>query len=421
MRYREACIVLLAWLACGPIALADGPDEARAREQFAAGTQHFQSEDYDAALAAFRAAVASGLSGPAVHYNIGVSAWRLGRLDEAETAFRIVAGYPAMTAIASYNLGLVALRRGRDDAARDWFTAALAGDDDTIRRLAAAQLEALEPAPPPVEAAPRPVVFLSGRAGYDDNIVLVADGEVLGVSNTGSSVMEVQVAGLVPLPAGIRLAGSAFFLRYPQLGEFDQAGGRVGLLARRDLGTWQGEIGVEYELNHLDGRRFEDRIALSASASRSLNSDWDLRLRLRHEDIDGRPPYDSLTGDRQELAARLRRQAVGWELRIDYRYERNDRAAPELSPDRHTLEAEWELGLRDGIRALLGAGWRHGSYPSSAGGWTERLGLVSIGARGPLAGAWTWTASYDWTDNDATDLLFDYRRHRVMVGVEALF
>lgn len=421
MRYRDACIVLLAWLGCGPVVLAGGPDEASARDQFAAGTQHFQAQDYDAALAAFRAAVASGLSGPAVHYNIGVSAWQLGRLDEAEAAFRIVAAYPAMATVARYNLGLVALRRGHDDAARDWFEAAHAGDDDAIRRLAAAQLEALEPAPPSVEAAPRPVVFLSTRAGYDDNVVLAADGEILGVSDTGSSVVEAQLAGLVPLAAGIRLAGSAFMLRYPQLGEFDQAGGRVGLLARRGLGEWQGEIGVEYEFNRLDGRHFEDRIGLSATAYRSLPSDWDLRLRVRHEDIDGRPPYASLSGDRQELAVRLRRQTAGQELRVGYRYEHNDRAGAELSPDRHTLEAEWELDLRDGIRAVLGTAWRHSRYAPATGGWTERRSFVSAGVRGTLAGAWTWTAGYEWTDNDSADAWFDYRRQRLMVGVEALF
>lgn len=413
--------MLLAWLGCAAVMAADAPDETHAREHFAAGTRAFQAQDFAAALAAFQLAASSGLPGPAVHYNIGVSAYQLGRLDQAEAAFRIVAGHPAMAPAAHYNLGLVALRRGDGEAARGWFEAALAGDDDAIRRLAAAQLERLEARPPHARSAARPVLFLSTRGGYDDNVVLAADGEVLGVSGTGSSIMAAQLAGLVPLAAGIRLEGSAFVLRYPELGEFDQSGGRLGVLARRELDEWQGELGVEYELNRLDGERFEDRIGLSATGFRSLGSDWDLRLRFRHEDITGREPYAALDGDRQELAVRLRRQTAADELRLGYRYERNDRVGAEVSPDRHTLEAEWAVGFRDGIQAVLGLAWRRSSYTPAAGTWTERRSFVSAGVRGPLAGIWTWTVGYDWTDNDSADALFDYRRQRIIIGVEALF
>jgi hypothetical protein len=402
--------------------LADAPDEVRAREHFAAGAQAVQDGDFAAALEAFRAAAAAGLPGPAVHYNIGVSAWELGKLDEAEAAFLLVADYPSMAGLASYNLGLVALRRGDEAVARSWFERARASDDEAVRRLASLQLDALAPTAAPERSAVRPpIMFVTTRAGYDDNVVLVADGEVLGISDTGSSFAEVQLAGLVPLGTMLRIEGSAYVVRYPQLEEFNQSGARVGLLAERDAGAWTTEFGLDYDLNRLDGNRFEDRFGLSATAGRTLSDGWDLRFRYRFEDVTGREPYVSLSGDRQELAIRLRRRADSYGLRLGYRFETNDRASESVSPNRHTLEAEYTRDLPARLQGVLGLAWRHSSYSPAEGAWTERRSLVSAGVRGQLAGRWTWTASYDWTDNDSADPLFDYLRRRVFAGVEAVF
>jgi tetratricopeptide (TPR) repeat protein len=414
-------LLLLCFFGAGGV-LADAPDEARAREHFSAGTQAVQDGDFAAALAAFRAAAAAGLPGPAVHYNIGVSAWELGKLDEAEAAFLLVADYPSMSGLASYNLGLVALRRGDDAVARSWFERARASDDEAVRRLASVQLGALAPAAAAERSAIRPPIMLvTTRAGYDDNVVLVADGEVLGISDTGSSFAEVQLAGLVPLGASLRMEGSAYVVRYPQLEEFNQSGARAGLLAGRDIGAWTTEFGLDYDLNHLDGKRFEDRLGLSVTTVRTLSDGWDLRFRYRFEDVTGREPYVSLSGDRRELAIRLRRRADTSRLRLDYRFETNDRAGDAVSPDRHTLEAEWTHELPARLEGVLGLAWRHSSYSPAEGAWTERRSLVSAGVRGQLAGRWTWTAGYDWTDNDSADPLFDYVRRRVFAGVEALF
>jgi TolA-binding protein len=73
----------------------------------------------------------------AVHFNIGVAAYRSGDYPRAERAFREVAATPAMAALAHYNLGLVELKRGHERAARGWFEqAAQDGGDDRLRSLA---------------------------------------------------------------------------------------------------------------------------------------------------------------------------------------------------------------------------------------------------------------------------------------------
>jgi tetratricopeptide (TPR) repeat protein len=422
--HRMCCIALLLACLAGAGALpAATPNATQARAWFAAGSQAFQARDFSAALDAFRAAVEAGLSGPAVHYNIGVSAWELGRLDEAEAAFLVVAESPSMAPAAYYNLGLISQRRGNEDSARTWFERARArSDDDSLRRLAAIQLGALEPAPARIApAAPRRAIYLALQAGYDDNVALVADGEVLGVSDTGSGFAEAQFAAAPPLGAGLRLEGSAFLVRYTELGEFDQAGGQLGLIVRRAIGDWHGEAGAGLAFNQLDGDRFEDRRSVALTALRDLAEDWDLRLRYRYQDITGRGPFSSLTGDRHEASLRVRHRADSYRLRLEYRFEINDRESAVVSTDRHGIDAEWTLGPRGRIQTLLGLSWRHSRYSLAEGSQSERRGSASAGLVGPLMGRWLWTARIDWTRNSSSAEIFDYTRYRALAGVEAVF
>ena len=67
--------------------------------------RHSKPEDFSRALDLFEQCVALGMQGPAIHYNIGVAAYRSGDLARAESAFREVARTPAMAALAHYNLG----------------------------------------------------------------------------------------------------------------------------------------------------------------------------------------------------------------------------------------------------------------------------------------------------------------------------
>ncbi|MFU8822175.1 MAG: tetratricopeptide repeat protein [Gammaproteobacteria bacterium] len=426
MRRRSWSVLLLLWLAGSAVAATPSGDEAQARDHFAAGTHAYQSGDFAAALAAYRAALEAGLSEPAVHYNIGVCAWELGRLDEAEAAFLAASEHPPMAGLAYYNLGLVSQRRGDRDAARDWFERARAvSTDETLQALVAAQLAARPAGAAGATAAkaarPGPIAFAAVQAGYDDNVALVADDELLGASGLESAFLDAQFAASFPLGAALRLEAGGFLLRYADLDEFDQAGGQLALLAERKFGDWTGELGAGYTLNQLDGERFENRRSLSFGATRRLDAAWDLRLRYRYEDIDAREPFAALTGDRQEVSVRARRRGEASRLRLEYRFETNDREGDAVSPDRHQLEAEWTVGAPVGIQRVLGLGARYGSYSLAGDSESERRLFASAGLTGPLAGRWQWTVRYDWTRNDATENIFDYTRQRVFAGVEAVF
>src|SRR6185436_15202573 len=75
-------VVLIAFLA-PVIASAHTPEALR---QFEVGKQAVAAQDFASALDAFEAAAAAGMSGPAVHFNIGICAYRLGRWSRATSA-----------------------------------------------------------------------------------------------------------------------------------------------------------------------------------------------------------------------------------------------------------------------------------------------------------------------------------------------
>ena len=125
---------------------------AEASPQFEAGKQAFAAQDYAAALDDFEAAAAAGMSGPAVQFNIGVCAYRVGNWSRAESAFRETARTPAMAALAHYNLGLVALADRKNDEAARWFALAeREAGDEGLQALATQQLARL---PQPAELPP---------------------------------------------------------------------------------------------------------------------------------------------------------------------------------------------------------------------------------------------------------------------------
>ena len=401
--------------------IAGAADDARA--QFALGVASAAEGDHATALAAFLTARDAGLQGPAVHYNIGVSAWALGDLDLAERAFRETARHPAMAPLAHYNLGLVSRRRGDLVRAREWFRTALQGadGDPALQQLAADALAAL-PTPEPARVAARPAaVFLSVGAGYDDNVALLADGEVLGVSDVASPYAELQAAVAAPLPRDLTLQAGVFLVDYTDLSELDQRGAQLELMYGRRLGAWRLELGGGYSLNQLDGERFEDQRSLLAGAARALGEDWRLRVRVRYADVQGRDPFEGLTGDRIDAAVRLRRDWGPNHFHAEYRLESNDRASEALSPDRHRIDMEVRRDLAPALSGTLALGWRHSRFETEENSWTERRLTLGAALGGPIRGPWEWALRYDWTDNSSSIPEFEYGRNRFFAGVQAAF
>jgi tetratricopeptide (TPR) repeat protein len=408
---RAACALFVLTIASHAAYAAAG-DAARF---FQAGRLAFEAQNYAAALAAFEAALAAKLQGPAVNFNIGVAAYRLGRYERAEIAFLEVARTPSMAALAHYNLGLVALRRGDSDAAASWFARAEhEADDERLRALATTQLAAL-PAPP----VRNWVGYAAFNAGYDDNVALVANSNVLGVSGVDDAFAEAQLALSTPLDQPWRLDVGLVHLDYQELDQFDQivaqGGGRYFL----GIGRWRSEIAAQLAYTTLDGEGFENRRMLSLQTSTQLRAHWRLRGRYRFSDIDGMNEFTGMGGYRNEASAQLGWERAPWNVGAEYQWSESSLHDDALSATRHQLTMSVERTVDDAWTLAFEIARRHSRYQIESNGAENRTALALAATR-TLNARWRLVARYEYSDNEADLPEFNYQRTRLYAGVEAI-
>lgn len=384
--------------------------------QFRAGGSAFQAGDYAKALDAFEQALAAGMTGPAIHFNIGVAAYRVGNHARAEAAFNEVARTPAMAGLAYYNLGLVALERDDSTTAAQWFARAeQAADNTNLREMASARLGELRP---PMREAPW-FGYAAFGMGYDDNVALVSNSNVLGISDSADNFAEAQLALSTPLTDAWRVDGGLFLVDYQDLDSFDQLGANAGARYRWSHGEWTNDVGARLSYSALDGAGFENRRTLSVQASRELLPELRVRGRYGFNHIDGLNDFKGLSGRQQEVSARLDWAALtAWEVSIEYQYENDDYDDATLSAKRHqvSMDVAHEIGT-DWLVAFE-AMRRHSDYDADLNGTEERTDLALTVTR-TLTSRWRLVVRHAYTSNQADLRAFDYRGNRISAGVEA--
>ncbi|MET0986937.1 MAG: tetratricopeptide repeat protein [Steroidobacteraceae bacterium] len=386
-----------------------------AQQHFQTGRRAYEAQNFQAAFEAFDAAIAAGMAGPAIHFNVGVLAYRLGRYERAVTEFNKVAGTPSMAALAHYNLGLVELKRGRTAAARGWFARAQEeAADERLRELAAAQLGQL----PSPTVGRNWIAYGAAGLGYDDNVALVSDNDVLGVSDTADEFTEITLAVSGPLERAWRLDAGVFATLYQSLNEFDQLVAQGGAHYRFDYATWTNEALLELSHTQLDATGFENRLLVGLQGIVDISQQWRLRLRYRYTDVDGLNEFNGLDGTRHDAQARAQREWGSWQLGLQYDFESNSYSDETLSMRQHKVSVVGERGLARGWWTAVEAAQRFSDYKLSTHGNEDRF-EAGIALKKQLSPSWRLSARYDYAKNAAKLADFDYRRNRVWVGAEA--
>jgi len=384
-----------------------------ATQQFRSASAAFQAGDYQRALSAFESALAQGMSTPALHFNIGVSAFRVGNYARAETAFKEVANTPSMAGLAYYNLGLVELKRNDPAAANRWFSRVEGATEDArLRQLAAAQLGDRQ------SPARKWVGFAGFGVGHDDNVALVSNSDVLGLSGKADNFAEAHLSLSTPLGADWRLDGGAVLVDYQELDSFDQFGLQAGARYRWFFEDWVNDAGVQLAYTTLDGSGFENRRALFIQTGRDLRDDLYLRGRYRFSDIDGLNEFRGLTGRRHELSATLDWTHADWDFGFGYRFELGDYDDASLSATRHVMSVEAEYDFAIDWTLLAEASRRHSDYDSGANG-KERRTELGLALTRTLSSRWQAFVRYEYTNNDADAVEYEYTGNRITAGVEA--
>jgi Tfp pilus assembly protein PilF len=391
---------------------------AEAEALFAEATAAFDAREYSRARALFEQALAAGMDGPAIHYNIGAAAYRAGDLPRAERAFREVARTPSMAAIANYNLGLVALDRRDEREAREWFESATrdTAANHRIVELASRRLEEL----PQPTAAGRWSYYARAGAGQDDNIALRSDTIASSATGDADSFGELVVAGSYSV-GGWRIDGGASMLEYQELDDFSQSSLYLGGARGFRLDKWYLELGALGSQSSFGGEVYERTTSAGALLTRLFYGGSRLRAQVRAGAVDGQGLFAGLTGNRQELGVYYDRGWRAWYFGAHARAERNSSDDPIFATRWVQLGAETRYTASPYWGFMLGAAARRTSRPAISGdiaGWDDdRLSLQA----GVMRTLWKQAQLYLRYEHEANGSPvpgFDYERNRASASVE---
>jgi len=416
------------------------PVRAAADGELAAerGIAAFRAGDYPAALQSFLDALRAGLDTPGLHYDLGATYYRLGRYEEAEREFQALAPDPKWAPLARYNLGLSAQRAGRPQQAMEYFGEAhRTTADPNLRALAATAFERLRGAPP----SPQTSAVISLAGGYDSNATLSPDAATVGVSHQGDRFVEALAAATHRLTGNTERGwvahGGLVLRKYGDLSQFDVRGLRAGLSYETDSGRVQTSVGGYFETAYIGGDRLQQVASVDAQASWRLDAGGELRGRYQFGHIAGGGGFEYLDGRQQRLSADAGFALASALLRVGYQLELNDRRDLQqgseffsASPTRHSLFASVALRNLAGWQADARGEYRVSRYrdPNLIDGGAQgilevtrrdqRYGFALRASR-PVAAPWRVFIDYSYYRNESNLDPYDYSRHQLMAGIEA--
>jgi len=364
----------------------------------------------------------AGQQGPAVHYNIAVCQFELGRYEHALSTFEYIAeNYPNMRGLAEYNMGLAERRLGNEGEARQHFITAwdLSADDEKLRSLSAAMLEELQPEEPSNWYG-----AFALRLGHDDNVAL-RDSLGLPAGVTSESPMVDVFASLSGSPrgfAGLTLDGSVYAIAYADADDFDQSEFRIGGLYTWSPRHWWLETGAHFVYGTLGGSGFEREIALSARAVRYIDNDSSIDAQFRYDDIDEvDADFAGIAGSRQRLDLRYRRDLASHSFILRYGIETNDRLDPGVSPSRNRIHADYRFQPASGWGVEAGISYRTSDYDDLETPRTEDLTTITAALTRTVADVWLFALQYQYSDNASNDPDFSYDRNLITLGMLRTF
>lgn len=388
------------------------------------GTQAYQQGDFAGALQHFESTRRSRQSGPAVHYNIGVCEYKLGRYTDARETFTTLgAHYPKMRPLTEYNLGLVELKLNNIAAARRDFRAAyyLSEDNEKLRILSSHMLRQTESA----AVANRAWIGSFGiRAGYDDNVVLRDDLGVPAGVTTDSPMVDIfgSLQGPYRGKNRIRLDASAYVVRYLDSDDFDQSVIRLGAIYDWRGRGWNTELGLHAVYGTLGGDGFNETGSASFRVSRKLSPSTSLALRYQYDDVSAVDAvFSGIDGSKQKVDARYRWFTDELSLVLAYQIESNDRNDPSVSPQRNRIIVQYRSSPASGWGFKIGGDYRSSKFDDLVPARTENLTTLRAALTKTLPSQWQILAEYQYSKNDSTDATFSYQRNLITLGLLRVF
>jgi tetratricopeptide (TPR) repeat protein len=393
---------------------------ADASSLFADGERAFAAMNYAEALQLFMSAREAGSTGPSSYYNIGVCQYLLRDFRSAEQTFATLAAeFPAMRELAEYNRGLALRAVGETTQARIAFGRARAAADAKIAALANAQLAEIGPAE--VRDEGRWSGYLSGSAGYDDNVALIDELLLPGGSSSSPLLEALALASRNLGGSSLRFDATGYWIRYPDADEFDQTALRTALVSAHVLGQWTLAVGPTLGRSSLDGDGLEETVGADLRLQRGFGANLSFDARIVYDDIEaGDDRFAYLAGSRRQLRLAVQHAGAG-RVRVGYDVESNDRADPGVSASRQRWSVSYVRPLSSAWTTTVGLAHRTSTYDDASLPREEQLIELSFAARRELRVGWTLSGDYRWSDNDSSVEAFSYASRRASLGLSRSF
>jgi tetratricopeptide (TPR) repeat protein len=402
---------------------------------FDKGMQAFRSTDYATAAQAFEQARTEGMDVPALYYNLGVSYYRLGRLDKSEQMFLRTSHFTEMAPLAFYNLGLVKLKQNDEKEARRWFTKASdLATDPRLKDLAGTQLEKPKPAEKAWSA------FVSAGLGYDSNVTLDND-TLTSVSSQSDTFMEFFgfTRGVLSGTAndGVILKASLFGDFYRKLTDYNLVEANGGLYKTFSLGGWNNEAGGYLTTSTLGSEGYLQSANLSLATQKTFTNQFRLGMKLRLRSVRAIDShYEYVDGSTSDFSIDGRwKLDTSSQLRLTYQLEVNDREGLEtvtsftsLSPTRNRFKVDYSVPLTPEWTMKLAGEYRNSRYAEDnieSDGSTIARNDNRLRGQVELARFLNRNTSlalgYSYTDNRSNISRYDYSKNVLMANIQLLF
>lgn len=393
--------------------------DTKTNELFNKGVDAFGTGDYETALVWFTAAQEAGLDSAALHYNLGVSYFKLEKYKGAAAEFQRLLNDPGTEALARYNLGLIALRTQNQSEAQSHFQSALRlSGNDKLKELAARQLEKLEKEP---ARSTTWSGYVSLGAGRDDNVTLDIEGTV-DSSAVRDEFAELYAYGNVQLAGsqknGVQVNVRGYQLTYRDIDEFDYTNLEISPEIDRQWGGWHTSFTGNIGLVYLGGAFFERLAGSGIRGVRPLTPDLSLDLGYQFTHIAAEDDYDYLSGMSHQFSFGVRSTLFDAHSRLNYFLELNSRN-DDSYPTRHGIRINVNKDIDAFWATELLLGYRFSEYQ----GLPRKDKRLRLGVK--LSRKIPWGVKlfgkYIYTRNDSNDEQNEYENNTVVFGLERYF
>ncbi len=405
-------LAVICLLSVGSPVVAD-PDD------WSAGNQAYVEGNYELALQFFATAKNDGLDGPAVHYNLAVCNFKLGRYEESSALFQDIATkYPEMRGLAEYNLGLIARRQNDSESAIGHFLMAyrLSPSEPKLRILASSRLREMEPE---LRLPSEWTGAFSFRAGFDDNVALRDETGISPTSAAESPLVDffASIKGPYYGSSGFRINGSIYAVRNFDASEFDQTEIFGGAMYDWRPGDWQLKIGLHASTGSLGGDNFDRKIGGDFTAIRYLDRFSEIGVTYVYDDIEAEDvSFDGITGSRQQFQARYRWYSKPRQFDVRLQQEVNDRLNASVSPQRKSISVKYGYQFDSGWGYEGRFTYRSSRFDEMVIPRDEDLLILSGAVTRSFGDSWLMLLEYQHANNGSSDPTYSYDRNVFSVG-----